>query len=152
MKNHLKSKIYRSVIRPVALYGSECWPATKAAERRLAVMETKMLRWTSGLTLLDHTRNEDVLARYGVAPITEKMREARLRWYGHTLRASPTSLAQTGLNVDVAGSRPKGRPKQRWLDTLHADMKATQLHADLAADRSKWKTRSRRADPATTRD
>ena len=25
----LKSKIYRTVIRPVAIYGAECWPATK---------------------------------------------------------------------------------------------------------------------------
>ncbi|VDP34288.1 unnamed protein product [Heligmosomoides polygyrus] len=50
---HLKSKIYRTVIRPVAMYGAECWPATKKAESRLSVMETKMLRWTTGVTRLD---------------------------------------------------------------------------------------------------
>ncbi|VDP04252.1 unnamed protein product [Heligmosomoides polygyrus] len=26
---HLKLKIYRAVVRPVAMYGAECWPATK---------------------------------------------------------------------------------------------------------------------------
>ncbi|VDP08154.1 unnamed protein product [Heligmosomoides polygyrus] len=26
---HLKSKIYRAVVQPVAMYGAECWPATK---------------------------------------------------------------------------------------------------------------------------
>uniref|UniRef100_A0A7I4XRB9 Reverse transcriptase domain-containing protein n=1 Tax=Haemonchus contortus TaxID=6289 RepID=A0A7I4XRB9_HAECO len=44
----LKSKIYRTVIRPVAIYGAECWPATKEVEALLSVMETKMLRWTAG--------------------------------------------------------------------------------------------------------
>ncbi|ETN79954.1 reverse transcriptase [Necator americanus] len=28
----LKSKIYRTVVRPVALYGCDCWPTTKALE------------------------------------------------------------------------------------------------------------------------
>ncbi|VDP35442.1 unnamed protein product [Heligmosomoides polygyrus] len=45
-----KSKIYGAVIRPVAMYGAECWPATKEVETRLSVMETKMLRWTAGVT------------------------------------------------------------------------------------------------------
>ena len=44
MKNRLKFKIYRAVVRPVALYDCECWPVTKEIEHRLAVMETKMLR------------------------------------------------------------------------------------------------------------
>ncbi|KAK6757160.1 hypothetical protein RB195_015154 [Necator americanus] len=31
----LKSKIYKTVVRPVALYGCECWPTTKTLERVL---------------------------------------------------------------------------------------------------------------------
>ncbi|VDP59397.1 unnamed protein product [Heligmosomoides polygyrus] len=50
---HLKSKIYRAVVRTVAMYGAECWSATKEAETRLSVMETKMLRWTAGVTRMD---------------------------------------------------------------------------------------------------
>ncbi|EYC36533.1 hypothetical protein Y032_0886g2861 [Ancylostoma ceylanicum] len=83
VSDNLKSKIYRTVIRPAALYSSECWPATKEIERRLGVMEARMLRWASGITRLDHIRNEDIRKRYGVAPIQEKMREQRLRWLGH---------------------------------------------------------------------
>ena len=48
MPDHFKSKIYRTVVRPVALY-AECWPATKEVEARLGVMEMKMLRWTVAL-------------------------------------------------------------------------------------------------------
>ncbi|VDO18685.1 unnamed protein product [Heligmosomoides polygyrus] len=38
----LKSKIYRAVVRPGAMYGAESWPATKEVETRLSAMETKM--------------------------------------------------------------------------------------------------------------
>uniref|UniRef100_W6NAY9 Endonuclease-reverse transcriptase n=1 Tax=Haemonchus contortus TaxID=6289 RepID=W6NAY9_HAECO len=37
----LKSKIYRTVIRPIAVYGAECWPTNKEVEARLSVMEKK---------------------------------------------------------------------------------------------------------------
>ncbi|VDO75974.1 unnamed protein product [Heligmosomoides polygyrus] len=80
---HLKSKIYRAVVRPVAIYGAECWPATKEVETRLSVMETKMLRWTAGVTRMDRIRNDAIRQKFGVAPIADKMREARLRCYGH---------------------------------------------------------------------
>ncbi|VDP00210.1 unnamed protein product [Heligmosomoides polygyrus] len=44
-------------------------------------METKMLRWTAGVTRLDRIRNEAIRKKFGVAPIADKMRGARMRWY-----------------------------------------------------------------------
>ncbi|EYC33031.1 hypothetical protein Y032_0002g568 [Ancylostoma ceylanicum] len=115
ISDNLKSKIYRTVIRPAALYSSECWPATKEIERRLGVMKARMLRWVSGITRLDHIRNEDIRKRYGVAPIQEKMGEQRLRWLGHVLRASEQSVEKIAYEFEVSGKRPRGRPKQRWI-------------------------------------
>nr|CDJ95465.1 RNA-directed DNA polymerase (reverse transcriptase) domain containing protein [Haemonchus contortus] len=145
----LKSKIYRTVIRPVAIYGAECWPTTKEVEARLSVMETKMLRWTAGVTRLDRISNDAIRERFGVAPIVDKMREARLRWYGHVLRADEGSVRTIGLNLDVSGKRPRGRPKQRWLDTLHEDLKTVNIHPDQAFNREKWRQHIRKADSPT---
>ena len=50
------------------------------------VSEMKMLRWMSGYTLKDRIRNDHSRERVEVAPISEKMREYRLRWYGHVQR------------------------------------------------------------------
>ncbi|EYB97300.1 hypothetical protein Y032_0142g2346 [Ancylostoma ceylanicum] len=49
----LKGKIYRTVVRPAMMYGSECWPVTKAHERMLNTAEMRMLRWACGLTRRD---------------------------------------------------------------------------------------------------
>ncbi|KAK6763105.1 hypothetical protein RB195_023714 [Necator americanus] len=149
----LKSKIYRTVVRPVALYGCECWPTTKALERVLHAMEMRMLRWTIGVTLKEKVSNDTVRSIFGVVPITEKM-EARLRWFGHVLRREEDSVAKTALKPDVSGVRPRGRPKIRWLDRrrVKLDMIDARLCTADAMDRTKWKTRSRKADPATTRD
>ncbi|VDO72412.1 unnamed protein product [Heligmosomoides polygyrus] len=102
----LKSKIYRTIVRPVAMYGAECWSATKEVETRLSVMETKMLRWTAGVTRLDRICNDEIRQRFGVAPIADKLREARLRLYDDVVRANDDTVRKTGLNTDVPGKRP----------------------------------------------
>ncbi|VDP12938.1 unnamed protein product [Heligmosomoides polygyrus] len=116
-------------------------------------METKMLRWTAGVTHVDHIRNNAIRHKFGVAPIAEKkLREARLRWYGHVLRGKEDSVSKIGLELEVSGKRPRGRVKQRWSDTLHMDMKVTGVHPDQAQDRERWRHDTRRANPAAKRD
>ncbi|VDO65224.1 unnamed protein product [Heligmosomoides polygyrus] len=144
----LKSKIYRTVVRPVAMYGAECWPATKEVETRLSVMETKMMRWTAGVTRMDRIRNDAIRLKFRVAAIAAKMREARLRWYGHVFRGKEDSVRKIGLELEVSGKRPRGRPKQRWAGTLHTDLKAVGVHPDLALDREMWRHDTRIAGSA----
>ncbi|VDP10246.1 unnamed protein product [Heligmosomoides polygyrus] len=115
-------------------------------------METKMLRWTARVTRMDRIRNDAIRQKFGVAPIADKRREARLRWYGQVLRGKEDSVRKIGLNFEVIGKRSRGRPKQRWADTLHTDMKIAGVHTDQALDRERWRRNTRRADPATKRD
>jgi hypothetical protein len=83
MPRHLKSKIYTIVIRPVALYGSQTWAMTKKVENTINVLEMRIARWSMGVTRLDQIPNDVIRHQLGIAPITEKLRESRLRWYGH---------------------------------------------------------------------
>uniref|UniRef100_W5NMT3 ribonuclease H n=1 Tax=Lepisosteus oculatus TaxID=7918 RepID=W5NMT3_LEPOC len=144
---HLKSKVYRSVVRPVDLHGTECWPTTKKHERALHTMEMKMLRWTLGLTRLEHVMNEEVRKTLKVTTITEKMRELRLQLYGHVLRRNDTSMAKTALELNVEGRRPRGRPFTHWLVRLKDNMLLAKVTCRDAADRTKWKNRCKQADP-----
>ena len=42
-----------------------------------------MLRWMCGNTRRDKVRSENIRIKIGVAPIEEKMRKNRLRWFSH---------------------------------------------------------------------
>jgi hypothetical protein len=44
LSKNLKIKIYRNIILPVVLYGYEAWSLTLREERRLKVLENRVLR------------------------------------------------------------------------------------------------------------
>ena len=46
----LKGLIYKSIIRLVLLYSSECWLALSRDTQELHVTEMKMLKWMCGVT------------------------------------------------------------------------------------------------------
>jgi len=84
----LKERVYRMVVRLALLYGAECWPIKKTQVQRLTVAEIRMIRWMCGYTRLDKIRNVVIRERVGVAPLEDKLRETRLRWFEHAKRRS----------------------------------------------------------------
>uniref|UniRef100_A0A1S3YG52 Reverse transcriptase domain-containing protein n=1 Tax=Nicotiana tabacum TaxID=4097 RepID=A0A1S3YG52_TOBAC len=83
-----KGKFYKVVVRPTMLYGVECWLVTNSHVQKMKVAEMRMLRWMCGHTRFDKIRNEFIRDKVGVAPVKDKMRETRLRWFGHVKRRS----------------------------------------------------------------
>jgi len=99
-------------------------------------MPTAALEPRAHQTRLDHVTNLDIRTRLKVAPNPEKMRQARLRWYGHVMRRDEQSVVRTALNIDPADRRPRGRPKKRWLDRLNEDMRIVNIEPDDALDQA----------------
>ena len=62
------------------MYGSEIRALRKAEQNLLERTDMRMLRWMMGIKRLDQIRNEGIRAGAGVANMSEKIREARLRW------------------------------------------------------------------------
>ena len=85
----LKEKFYRTAIRPALLYSTECWAIKRHHAQKMSVAEMRMFRWMCGNTRRDKVRNEDICTEIGVGSMEEKMRENRLRWFGH-VRRKPT--------------------------------------------------------------
>ncbi|KAK3539764.1 hypothetical protein QTP70_013196 [Hemibagrus guttatus] len=82
----IKGKVYRTVVRPAMLYGLETVSLKKRQESELEVAELKMLRFSLGVTRLDRIRNEYIRGTAHVGHLGNKVREARLRWFGHVQR------------------------------------------------------------------
>ncbi|KAK3569817.1 hypothetical protein QTP86_005850 [Hemibagrus guttatus] len=82
----IKGKVYRTVVRPAMLYDLETVSLRKRQESELEVAELKMLRFALGVTRLDRIRNEYIRGTAHVGHLGDKVREARLRWFGHVQR------------------------------------------------------------------
>ncbi|GJS62496.1 retrovirus-related pol polyprotein LINE-1 [Tanacetum coccineum] len=137
----LKGKFYRVAIRPSMLYGSECWPITKALANWMEVAELRMLRWTCGKTMLDMIPNGVYRAELEVETIINKMREGRLRWFGHVRRRPQSAPVRRVEDLVVDGVRRRGRPKLRWEDRVKHDLKELLLSEDMTSDRNEWRAR-----------
>nr|GEW00584.1 putative cytochrome P450 [Tanacetum cinerariifolium] len=101
----------------------ECWPITKAQATRVEVAELRMLRWICDKTMIDMIPNGVFRADLDVDSIVDKMREGRLRWFGHVKRRPRNASVRRVEAMEVEGSRRRGRPKLRWEDRLKMDMK-----------------------------
>ncbi|KAK3553750.1 hypothetical protein QTP70_009196 [Hemibagrus guttatus] len=82
----IKGKVYRTVVRPAMQYGLETVSLRKRQESELEVAELKMLRFSLGVTRLYRIRNEYIRGTAHVGRLGDKVREARLRWFGHVQR------------------------------------------------------------------
>ena len=78
MPRKLKIKLYMTVIRPVLLYGAECWTVRKKEEQIPEKKEMRMLRRIKGVTLRDRVKSVDIKKELGESSIQEKVRQIRL--------------------------------------------------------------------------
>ena len=74
-----------------------------------------MLRWICGKIRMDKIKNEVIRNLVGVAPIEDKMRENRLRWFGHVGRRpieGKITPVRRVVKIDIEqGKKLRGRPK-----------------------------------------
>ncbi|KAG5610072.1 hypothetical protein H5410_021353 [Solanum commersonii] len=140
----LKGKFYRVVVRPALLYGVECWPVKNAHVKTMHVAEMRMLRWMCGHTRSDKIRNEVIREKVGVASVVDKLREARLRWFGHVKRRCADNPVRKCEGLVVEGTqRGRGRPKKYWGEVIRQNFAQLHLTEDMILDRKEWRSRIR---------
>ena len=138
----VKGKVYSSVVRPAMVYGLETVAATKKQ-----VEEMKMLRFTMGVTRKDMIRNEHIRSTAKVERLGMKIREGRLRWYGHVMRRDQEYVGRKMMEMELPGKRKRGRPKRRFLDVVKEDMKEVGAKEMDIEDRKMWRIMIRCGHP-----
>ncbi|KAK3532754.1 hypothetical protein QTP86_028122 [Hemibagrus guttatus] len=97
----IKGRVYRTVVRPAMLYGLETVSLRKRQESELEVAELKMLRFSLRVTRLDRIRNEYIRGTAHVGCLGDKVREARLRWFGHVQRRESEYIGRRMLDMEL---------------------------------------------------
>ena len=67
----VKVLIYTTILRPILLYGSECWTLNTAQKSKVKAAEMRVMRVIRGVTRRDRLRSEVVRRDLGVEPILE---------------------------------------------------------------------------------
>ena len=88
----------------------------------MEVAEMKMLRFAKGVTRKDKIRNEYTRSTVKVEQLGTKMREGKLRWYGHIMRRDQEYVGRKMMEMELPRKRKRGRPKRRFLDVVKKDM------------------------------
>ena len=84
------------------------------------VAEMRMLRWMCGKTRRGKIKNEQIHKMIEVAPNEEKMRENRLRWFGHIQRRPINTPVRKSDAIHIEdNARGRGRPK--WETKINLD-------------------------------
>ena len=113
---------------------------TKKQVEEMEVAEMKMLRFAMGVTRKDKIRNEYIRSTVKVERLRMKMREGRLRWYGHVMRRDQGYVGRKMREMELPGKRKRGRPKRRFLDVVKEDMGEIGVKEtnDLEKDDTLW--------------
>ena len=133
----LKAQVYKTMVKPVILYGAETWAVKEGHVKKLEVVEMRCLRAIRGVTRRERMRNEDIRQELKVAELKEKIRECRLRWYGHVKRMEENEFVRWSAERREPGTRRRGRPRKRWIGCVRDDVRVVDL--DKVDDKIEWR-------------
>ncbi|RUS86150.1 hypothetical protein EGW08_006098 [Elysia chlorotica] len=149
LSRHLSYKtrghVYSTCVRSAMLHASETWPLTKPNLQRLQRNDRAMIRQICNVKPEDvaTTRSNELLTLLGLEDLNLILKERRLRWYGHVERSS--GAIKTALDMQVTGSRGKGRPRMTWKQVTERDRKDWKLSTTDPHDRNTWRSGVRSA-------
>ena len=135
----VKGKVNSSVVRPAMVYGLKTIAVTKKLVEKMEVAEMKMLRFAMGVTRKDKIRNEHIRSNFKVERLETKMREGKLRWYGHVMRRDQEYVERKRMEMELPGKRKRGKPKKRFLDVVKEDMVKVGAKETDVEDRKMWR-------------
>ena len=122
-----KQIIHQTILRPILIFGSECWTLTKMLEQQITTADMKVIRMIQGVTRWDRKRNEDIYKQSNMLSIVQVIDKNKLRWFGHVMRRAEESTLRVVMKLKIKGKTPRGRQRLRWLDNIDSHMKAKKM-------------------------
>jgi hypothetical protein len=134
--------IYKTLIKPVSMYGAETCVLSKADESRLGVFERKILRRIYGTICEEATwrsrYNEELYRLYDETDLVTTIKITRLRWGGHIVRMKDNLLCKKITSDKPEGRRRAGRPNLKWIDGVMRDAERLGVRNWRIKARDRW--------------
>ena len=112
LPTRVKEKVYSSVVTPAMVYGLETVAVTKKQVEEMEVVEMKMLRFAMGVTRKDKIRNEYIRGTVKAERLGMKMKEGRLRWYGHVMRKDQEYVGRKIMEMELPEREKEGDKRE----------------------------------------
>ena len=143
ISKNTKISIFKSIYRPVLLYGCETWTLNQQDKSRIQAAEMKYLRRVAGFTKLDRQRNDDIRKSLEVEPINAVIEKRQLGWWGHLVRMPNTRLVRNVWEAKDGRRRKRGRPRLEWNSVIAEILRKREIDIvqakKLAENRKEWK-------------
>ena len=106
------------------------------------------VRWQNSVS------NEEVQRRRGVEDLENRLRKARLRWFGHVRRREEGHLHvwTRAVKLEVVGKRMVRRPRKTWRQEVKEDLRHLNIREDMVDNRQSWRRLIVRLTPAVGQD
>jgi hypothetical protein len=141
-----KCKLYKTLIKPVLLYGCETWAMGKNDESKISIFERKVLRKIYG-PVNDKGKwqiryNNELYQLLGEPDIIKEVQARRVRWLGHLFRGNESNPCRKLRFKRPEGTRQVGRPPERWLECAEEDLRSIGVSRwkIMAPDRVGWRS------------
>src|ERR1051325_1310566 len=136
MSKVLKKRMIKTLVWPVALYGSETWTMTKEVKDKLEAFEMWLWRRMEKISWKDLKTNDEVLhlveEERNIVITIEKRKK---NWIGYIVRGN--SLLKLVLEGRMEGKRPRGRQRIGMVDELKEGSYVSMKRR--AEDRQQWR-------------
>jgi hypothetical protein len=135
----VKGELYSACVRSGMVYGSETWATGVEDINRLVRAERMMVRSMCGVSLKDGKSSAELLSRLGIVSVVEVVEKGRLRWYGHVERKDADDWVSKCREMEVVGSRGRGRPRKTWRQCVDGDRRKYGMQRVEPSDRDLWR-------------
>jgi hypothetical protein len=153
LKKNTKIKIHKTMIRPVVTYSSETGTLTAKDENNLHIFERKILSKIFGPVNIDNIwrirNNMEIDNLIEGADIVRFIKAQRIKWLGHIQRMGQARPTRKLLDWKPMGTRPVGKPRQRWQENVMEDLKKLKVknRKEAAKDRRTWRDLAEKGKP-----
>lgn len=153
LQRNAKIRVYKTLLRPIVLYGAEAWTLTQAEEMKLKVFERKVLRRIFGpVQELDGNWrirfNHELEALYHEPNIVAVAKSSRIRWAGHVLRMDAGEMTKRIFDARSYNEKSRGRPRMTWISNVEEDLSqlgARENYRTNARNRERWRALGKEA-------